>query len=340
MLSSSCKEHDDNIAGDDPFKVSLCLPLTDVIPFETLGSGKIVFDRTYNVQNGSGYYVIDIDKKTTSGFRLNGGSQQPNISPDGTRIACTMVPVSYKLGFNICIMNIDGSNCFSIIQSSYKDTYPTWTPDGSKVIFWEGKNEGPLYMMSPIENARDTVILTKFYYGDDPEWFISPSGGFSISPDQKLVCVSYGNKLSGILLIDPYVGKSGVNKLLPFTANQGFESPVFSPDGQKIAFLSIEHDSLDYFGFNSVAVKSINPDGTNLSQLVKVNTYKTPVIWSHNLRMWDVSLCWSPDGTKILFTAPTEEYGCHLFVINSDGSGLTQVTDNVNAYDADVSWSR
>jgi hypothetical protein len=32
--------------------------------------------------------------------------------------------------------------------------------------------------------------------------------------------------------------------------------------------------------------------------------------------------------------------GYHLFVIDDDGSGLTQVTNNIIAYDYDVSWSR
>lgn len=234
-------------------------------------------------------------------------------------------------------MSIDGSNCFPIFHSS-DERYPTWTPDGLKVLFYLSSNhEGPLYMQSPIENETDRVELTKFYYGDDPNWIILPLGGFSISPQEKLVCVSYGGpKTTGILDIVPYVGKSGVSTLLPFTNNRRFESPVFSPDGLKIAFASIETDSL---GNHAVSVKSINPDGTNLTQLVRVKTYNATISWMGYMRL--ISLCWSPDGTKILFTALTvENGGYNLFVINADGSGLTQVTDNIKAYDYDVSWGR
>lgn len=117
--------------------------------------------------------------------------------------------------------------------------------------------------------------------------------------------------------------------------NQSFESPVFSPDGHKIAFPSIERD---LNGWKAVSVKIINPDGTSLTELASVSAYKSPVPYSKLHR--SVSLCWSPDGTKILFTVPTEEYGCHLFLINADGSGLTQVTENIKAYDFEVSWSR
>jgi Tol biopolymer transport system component len=61
-----------------------------------------------------------------------------------------------------------------------------------------------------------------------------------------------------------------------------FESAVFSPDGQKIAFLSVDIDSLSGWSWKAIDVKTMN----------------------------------------------------------SDGSGLTQVTDDVKAYDLDVSWSR
>lgn len=341
-LMDSCNKNNDKIPEEDPYKVISLSPVTDKIPYEVLGSGKIVFNRI-SLQDINGFYIIDLDNKKTSGFKLINSSpwpSSPNISHDGTKIVCSMFTINTAV--TIDLIDLDGSNCHPISYNlSSQPRYPTWTPDGSKVIFYTDDTDyGVLYMQSPVENANDTLVLTKFYYGDDdPNWFILPSGGFSISQEQKIVCVSYGNKLNGILSIVPYIGKSGVSTLLPMTAHEAFESPVFSPDGLKIAFLSIEHDSLDW-RFNSVAVKTMNPDGDNVTQLVKINAYKMTVQWAYQMRNWNVSLCWSPDGSKILFTVPMEEYGCHLFVINSDGSGLTQITDNINGYDVDVSWSR
>jgi Tol biopolymer transport system component len=335
LLASNCKKQDDIPVAKDPFQVIELIPLTDKIPFQALGSGKILFDRMYDPDR-SGFYIIDIDKKTTSGFRLNSLTVEPNISPDGTRLACSLLNDDWKNSWNIYIMNLDGSDCFPSYKSYEWESYPTWTPDGSKIIYYNQGNEGPLYMQSPIENATDRVELTKFYYGDDPEWIIIPSGGFSISPAGKLICVSSSMKLMGILSIDPYKGKAGVSTILTRSGNQSIESPVFSPDGSIIAFVSIETDPVN--GSGAVSVKTINPDGSNLTQLASVSTYGSVVPYTRLHRI--VSLCWSPDGTKILFTAPTEEKGCHLFVINSDGTGLTQVTDNIQAYDDEVSWSR
>ncbi len=173
-------------------------------------------------------------------------------------------------------MNMDGSDCYPVFQSQNQDFYPTWNMDGSKILFFGGPNYGSLYQQSPLENATDKIELIKFYYGDDPEWLISPSGGFSMSPGGKLVGVNSSVKLFGILGITPSVGKSGVIVLLPSTANQKYESPVFSPDGSKIAFASIITDSN---GGQTVSVNSINPDGTNLTELVKVKTFDAKIRW-------------------------------------------------------------
>ena len=334
LLSACRKPTEIIIAEEDPFKIIAQTPLKDNIPYLALGSGKIVFNRIHELNSDNcGFYVIDVEKKTANGFRLNTGICTPNISPDGTKIACSLY--TKESAYDIFIMNIDGSNCYPVFQSPYQDFFPSWTPDGSKVLFYGGSMEGPVFMQSPVENATDRVELTKLYYGV-PDWFIDPTGGFSMSPGGKLVCVNHGAKPFGILSIDPYHGSSGVTLIVPRTFPQMYESAVFSPDGQKIAFLSVDMDTL--FGWKAIDVKTMNPDGTNISQLVRVNTYASPVQYIGVHRT--VSLCWSPDGTRILFTAPIEEYSCHLFLINSDGSGLTQVTDDVKAYDLDVSWSR
>jgi Tol biopolymer transport system component len=306
-------------------------------PYQALGTGKIVFDRI-NDPGGSGLYVIDIDKRKSYGFRLNSLTRWPYISPDGTKIACSLLnSADWNSTWNIYCMNIDGTNCFQVSHSG-NERYPTWTPDGLKILFYLNNSEGPLYMQSAKENSTDKVELTRFYYGDDPYWAIVPSGGFSMSPTGKLVCASNGApKTSGILHIEPYVGKSGVTTLVPLINNQWLESPVFSPDGTKIAFVTLESDTLG--NQLAVSVKSMNPDGTNLTQLVRVKTYNAAISWMGYTRVG--SLCWSPDGKKILFTALNKQGGgYHLMVINADGSGLTRVTDEMNAYDYDVSWGR
>jgi Tol biopolymer transport system component len=341
IINGCKKEPQIEIEDNNPLKVTTLLPLTDNIPFQELGSGKILFERSYG-RGESVFYIIDIDKRITSGFKMKSPVTQPMISPAGTKIACSLLnSADVNSAWNIYIMNIDGSGCFAANKSDRVANYPTWNGDGSKIIYYTSGPDGRLYMQSPVENSSDRVELIKFQYEDDPEWGINPSGGFSISPAGKLVSVSSSENLDGLIGIEPYIGKAGVRLLISRltdlyiqTMNCRVESAVFSHDGLKIAFLTI-YTNPQETGWINLGINTVDPDGTNLIQLSGMGGYQPPF----SLRKY-VSMCWSPDGKKILFTIPDGEKTCHLYVVNVDGSGFLQVTNEIDVFDSEVSWSR
>jgi len=94
-----------------------------------------------------------------------------------------------------------------------------------------------------------------------------------------------------------------------------YGEPSISGDGSKIAFAGGGWEESDIFVINS--------DGTGLTQLTN-NTGK-------DLDYHLDSLSISDDGSKIAFTHSVygdEHSSKEIFVVNSDGSGLTQLTDN------------
>jgi Tol biopolymer transport system component len=92
------------------------------------------------------------------------------------------------------------------------------------------------------------------------------------------------------------------------------EQPIWSPDGEKIAFVS--EDDGDLYVMNS--------DGPGRTRLTDTPGY------DH----WPPT--WSPDGERIAFTSEDKK-GSEIYVMNSDGSGLTKLTDDP-ADDAFPAW--
>jgi hypothetical protein len=52
------------------------------------------------------------------------------------------------------------------------------------------------------------------------------------------------------------------------------------------------------------------------------------------------SVCWMPDQQHIVFMAPIGVNTANLWVVKSDGTGLTRLTTATDAFDGSVSCSR
>jgi TolB protein len=99
-------------------------------------------------------------------------------------------------------------------------------------------------------------------------------------------------------------------------------SPVWSPDGTEIAFISNRNYLFGLYVMNA--------DGSNARLLTELPEPAQPA--------------WSPDGSKIVFSAgiriTLEPHKPHtdIYVINVDGSGLTQLTRD-SGLNGSPSWS-
>jgi len=224
-------------------------------------------------------------------------------------------------------MDINGSNIQNVTFMEGQDRSPSWTPDSSQILFWVDLSEPPLYRQSPVPNPVDRTLIKTFSYEGNKVWRVE--GPFSVSQNLKLAFAAFFSlSLWGIYTMD--IDGSNLIKIASTDSSQpgAFYSPAWSPDGQKIAYL------LD--GNTSLELIVMDADGSNPSSLAYFEINATGMWSGQN----DISVCWSPDGSKIAFNKREEGHLIsHIYIINSDGSGLTQVTFAEGVTDRSISWS-
>lgn len=106
-----------------------------------------------------------------------------------------------------------------------------------------------------------------------------------------------------------YVMNADGSEQVQVTTNSSSDiSPIISPDGSKIVFLSVSGENTDMY--------IINADGNELHLLAEcLGRYNKPTF--------------SPDGNTIVFKGFTPSGECKIFSININGSELAPLTDGI-----------
>ena len=201
---------------------------------------------------------------------------------------------------------------------------PAWGPGGS--VAWTGYAAG-----------NPDIYLDGKRFGDRP----GMNTGIAFAPDGSFAAVTWAkDSSSDIFLVDPHDGR----EIARLTTSPGDDmSPAWSPDSERIAFVSDRH------GFPGVFV--MNRDGTGQQALPLPGNYNTGPdwspdgtkiawqsrgegsrfsIWTHDLltgetrklsrdRFNNEEPSWSSDGRFIVYTS-TRGGRKHLYIMNADGT--------------------
>lgn len=200
--------------------------------------------------------------------------ERPAVSPDGQRIAFQTFRDG---GWNIFTISVDGSSTTNVTKTKEPivNFEPTWSPDGSKIVYMRQNPGQDLWQISPSgANATNLTDSPETEYEAQPEF--SPDGS-------KIAFVSAGASGSNndIWVMDA----SGANlKQLTFTeAPTQNLSPTWSPDGTKIAFARTSSPADD-------GIHVMDVDGQNPHRILNNGS---PILGDH--------MSWSPDGTRIAY---------------------------------------
>lgn len=125
----------------------------------------------------SDIYVMNTDGSNVKRVAdPRGGDHQPAWSPDGKRIAFSVIGFGMNGGDiasgEVFIMEADGSNIIQLTPENVGGRHPSWSPDGSKLVFASTRNEDATFDLFTIGADRSALTkLTKNPGGDkDPFW--------------------------------------------------------------------------------------------------------------------------------------------------------------------------
>jgi Tol biopolymer transport system component len=288
-------------------------PLTQPQTPALKANGKIAF--VSNRDGNNEIYVMDADGSNQTRLTNNpADDSSPAWSPDGARIVFT----SNRDGnLEIYAMNADGSNQTRLTNNSADDVSPDWSPDGMKIVFVRGPGSSlsEIFVMNADGSGEEKITEGDFY---TPVW--SPDG------TQIAFGCSLVNELTGDICVINAIG-SDLRHLTQAPFGEFNYSPAWSPDGAKILFVQDFFVLCGFLDFppctDNGSLFVMNADGSNpqrfLSSLTINNTG------------------WSPDGTRITFNSAQSGSNPDIFVADSSGTGLTNLS-NHPAHDFDPAW--
>ncbi|MFC1481237.1 TolB family protein [Candidatus Neomarinimicrobiota bacterium] len=277
-------------------------------------NNRIVFisDRDYHNQ----VYLMEMDGSNQT--RLTNDRREyfyPRFSPDGTQIifysGVKFIPYGGRTdNDDVYSINPDGTSFVSLTDSPGNDNNPQFSPDGMCIVFMSDRDGNrEIYIMNAdgsnqtrLTNNSNEDYLPRFSHNGSTIIYLSsnPSGYIAICT----IGID-GSNLTNLTGDTTYY----LNQYFPSEYGPGSidSGPVPSPDGSLISFVS-----------------EIPGQGIDLFTMTSIGTEQTNLTPFGGLSMGPV---FNPSGTKIAFRS-FPSINNDIFVMNVDGSGLTNLTPN------------
>ncbi|MDQ7787352.1 MAG: Tol-Pal system beta propeller repeat protein TolB [Thermodesulfovibrionales bacterium] len=195
---------------------------------------------------------------------------------------------------SLCSMDWDGNRIMNTGLEGNILLAPRWSRDAKRLVYSAERNrQWGIYLLD-FTSMREKQVYAATGTNIAGDFF----------PDGSEVVFSSSKEGTP----DIYRMNLDAGKPAKLTSSYGIEvSPSVSPDGKYIAFVSDKGGSPQIY--------LMRKDGSDVRRLTYEGSYNT-------------SPSWSPKGDKIAFSGRTG--GNQIFIINSDGTGLAQLTAQGN----------
>ena len=196
-------------------------------------------------------YVMDADGGNQQNLTNNSSDDRaPSWSPDGKRIAFSSTREGHFIGdfgltSEIYVMDIDGGNQQRFTENPHGDQYPSWSPDGQRIIF-SSRRDGhfrndfgisyEIYVMD-VDGGNQQRLTENRKNDWEPSW--SPDGErIAFTSDRKGDLQNFE-----IYVIDTDGGNQ--QRLTNHRGDSG--TPSWSPDGERIVFASDRNGNFEIY---------------------------------------------------------------------------------------------
>jgi Tol biopolymer transport system component len=211
-------------------------------------------------------------------------------------------------------MNADGSGQRRLSTGSQHGYEPSWSPDGTKIVF---QYRGLFILNIPTgEIAR--LSLTREGDNLKNRYFVKPSW----SPNGEWVAfLNEDGFLGDIYLVRP--DGTDLTRLTNSNDISRDGNLVWSPDGRQIAFSAERDGRIEIYILN---IEDVLQGGDHQRQVTNTPKMTRNLVTS-----------WSPDSSKIAFSS-TRDGNTEIYLMDVDGRALIRLTNNP-ASDAEPAWS-
>jgi Tol biopolymer transport system component len=286
-------------------------PAARVFPYDDLGAGRFVF-------NAAGItYLVDSRARNATETAL---PALGTASPDGQAFLFEYATTEGSFA-QAGIGTRDWSGRFTeIYKADPIFEHPSWSRDGSKVFFIRWGSGAPRREIVRVAVGSRQLQVTDPQLDQgcpDIPGPVSESKDGTIAFLARIPSATTGCAGTGIFTIQ----QDGSEKRFVFqdSASSVLYTPVWSPDGKLIAFGV--HTSLDAISnAYQTVIRVVNAAGSGTRIIAAVSTIEAPG------KSADISqVCWSSDGTHILFAVFDSVDGYNIYSATTDGSRVTKV---------------